>query len=141
MVSSTASAILRLAAWSYVPDFATKTTLQVLNRVYTTLTGRAAPAPRTQEYVRNYRYTYAAVILGYLVYNLVEASRLMPPNYYEILGVYPDADDAKLKTAFRMFARRYHPDKIGPQGEALFIGVRDAYEALKNPVTRFAYDR
>jgi DnaJ-class molecular chaperone len=30
---------------------------------------------------------------------------------------------------------------VGPQGEALFITVRDAFEALKNPTVRFAYDR
>jgi hypothetical protein len=141
MVSSTANALIRMGGWAYIPNFATSTALQVLYRVYTVVTGRPPPAAGTPAHVRNYRYTYAVVVLGYLAYNLVEASRLMPPNYYEILGVYPDADEGRLKAGFRAFARRYHPDKIGPEGEALFIGVRDAYEALKNPVTRFAYDR
>lgn len=141
MVSSTANALLRMGGWAYVPNFATTTALQVLYRIYSAATGSHPPAMGTPAHVRNYRYTYTVVVLGYLAYNLVEASRLMPPNYYEILGVYPDAGDVRLKAAFRAFARRYHPDKIGPEGEALFIGVRDAYEALKNPVTRFAYDR
>lgn len=65
----------------------------------------------------------------------------MLPNYYEILGVAPAADENALKLAFRQFAKRYHPDRVGPQGEALFIRVRDAFEALKNPTVRFAYDR
>jgi curved DNA-binding protein CbpA len=65
----------------------------------------------------------------------------MLPNYYEILGVAPSADENALKLAFRQFAKRYHPDRVGPQGEALFITVRDAFEALKNPTVRFAYDR
>ncbi|KAG8964188.1 hypothetical protein FRC03_002132 [Tulasnella sp. 419] len=58
-----------------------------------------------------------------------------------MLKVSMDADEADLKIAFRNFARRFHPDKVGPGGEALFMKVRDAYEALKNPSKRFAYDR
>ena len=62
-------------------------------------------------------------------------------NYYEMLGVPPTANDSALKAGFRAFARKYHPDRAGPEAEALFMEVRDAYEALKNPVSRFAYDR
>lgn len=65
----------------------------------------------------------------------------MRPNFYELLGVGPDADETALKQAFRSFARRNHPDRVGSQGEALFVEIRDAYEALKDPVKRFAYDR
>ena len=65
----------------------------------------------------------------------------MPSNYYEILDVNPTADDNALKTAFRQFAKKYHPDRVGAQGEALFMEVRNAYDALKDPITRFAYDR
>jgi len=55
--------------------------------------------------------------------------------------VGPDADESQLKLAFRNFARKNHPDKVGRQGEELFMIVRDAYESLKHPVKRFAYDR
>lgn len=65
----------------------------------------------------------------------------MAPNYYEILGVSPTSDESSLKSAFRQFAKKNHPDRVGVQGEQLFMEVRDAFEALKNPVTRFAYDR
>jgi DnaJ-class molecular chaperone len=67
----------------------------------------------------------------------------MPPNFYEVLHVPPDVDENGLKLAFRQFARYNHPDRpgVGPEGQALFILVRDMYEALKNPVVRFAYDR
>lgn len=51
------------------------------------------------------------------------------------------ADEKDLKVAFRAFAKRYHPDRVGKEFESRFIAVRDAYDALKNPVTRFAYDR
>jgi hypothetical protein len=141
MVSSSASALLRLGAWSYLPDFLTRTGLNTLHRFSGTLTGRPPPSPGTPGYARHYRITFALVVLGYLSYNLIEASRLTPPNFYEVLGVGPDAGDGELKGAFRTFAKRNHPDRVGPQGEAVFIQVRDAFDALKDPVKRFAYDR
>ena len=55
----------------------------------------------------------------------------------------PDADDNTLKIAFRHFAKRNHPDRpeVGEEGAELFRVVRDAFEALRDPVVRFAYDR
>lgn len=141
MISSSASALLRLAAWAYVPDFATRIALNVLHNLSVSVLGVPPPPPRTPQYARNYRYTFAAVILGYLAYNLFEAWRTTPPNLYEILGVTSEADDGQLKAAFRTFAKRNHPDRVGPEGEGLFIQVRDAYDSLKDPITRFAYDR
>lgn len=76
-----------------------------------------------------------------MVYTFDNAATSIGPNYYEMLGIPPTADDSALKYAFRAFARKYHPDRAGPDAEPLFMEVRDAYEALKNPVTRFAYDR
>lgn len=57
--------------------------------------------------------------------------------------MHPGVDEVGLKLAFRAFARKYHPDRpgVGKQGEAWFIQVRDAFEALRDPVVRFAYDR
>ncbi|EIN06592.1 DnaJ-domain-containing protein [Punctularia strigosozonata HHB-11173 SS5] len=141
MVSSSASAILRLTGWSYIPDLATRQLLSVFHRVYPNIFHGPAPAPRTPQYVLHYRLTFAVVVLGYLSYNFIEASSTMRPNFYELLGVGPDADETALKQAFRSFARRNHPDRVGSQGEALFVEVRDAYEALKDPIKRFAYDR
>ena len=135
------SAILSLIGWSYLPHLATSKLLPILHRFYPTLSGRPAPPPNTPLYARHYRCVYAITVISYLFYNFRQAALSMPPNYYEMLGVDPNADENALKSAFRQFARRYHPDRIGPQGEALFINVRDAFEALKNPTTRFAYDR
>jgi DnaJ-domain-containing protein 1 len=141
MISSSVSVIARFAAWSALPDFITRNILQIIHQSVFPLLKLQAPPPRTPAYARNYRATFAVVVLGYLIYNLVEASRGMPANFYEILGVEPSADEGKLKLAFRQFAKKYHPDRVGPEGELLFIEVRDAYEALKSPVRRFAYDR
>ena len=133
MVSSSASALLRLAGWSYIPDFATR---RALSFVHGLLRSRSysIPTPGTPQWAKHYRYMFAFVVLGFLSYNLIEASRSTPSNFYEILGVTPSADADALKSAFRSFAKRNHPDRVGRQGEELFIVVRDAFEALKYPL-------
>lgn len=143
MLSSSSYALLRIAGWSYIPDFATQKALTTIHTLSHRLLSSAPPAIGTPRYAKHYRLTFAGVVLTFLLYNLVEAARAMPPNFYEILGVGPDVDENGLKLAFRAFARRNHPDRpgVGPEGEALFIEVRDAFEALKDPVVRFAYDR
>lgn len=135
------AALFRIVGWSYLPDFATKQALRVIHRIYSSIFHRPPPDPRTPTYALHYRLTFATVVLCYLIYNFLDASGRITSNFYELLGVYPNSNDATLKTAFRGFARKYHPDRVGPSGEALFIEVRDAFEALKNPVVRFAYDR
>lgn len=136
------SSLLSLAGWQYLPELATRNLLPILhNQIYRPLTRRAAPPPNSPQWRQHYRYVYAFVVLSYLCYNFFDAAASMAPNYYEIMGVQPGADESTLKLAFRQFARKYHPDRVGPQGGDTFIEVRDAFDALKNPVTRFAYDR
>ncbi|KAJ6465049.1 DnaJ-domain-containing protein [Mycena vitilis] len=136
-----AIALLGVIGWAFIPHHATKQALKLLHHFSRSFLRLAAPPPGTLEYQRHYRYTFAVVVLGYLIYTLIDTANSMLPNYYEILGVPPTADDTALKLAFRQFAKKFHPDRVGPQGEALFIRVRDAFEALKNPTVRFAYDR
>ncbi|KAJ7610884.1 DnaJ-domain-containing protein [Roridomyces roridus] len=133
--------LLGVLGWAFVPHHATKQLLNVLHYISVHYLRSKAPLVGTLEYQRNYRYAFAAVVFSYLIYTLIQSSNNMLPNYYEILGAVPTADENALKLAFRQFAKRYHPDRVGPQGEALFITVRDAFEALKNPTVRFAYDR
>ncbi|KAI0079848.1 DnaJ-domain-containing protein [Panus rudis PR-1116 ss-1] len=136
-----ATVLTSLIGWTFLPDFASRQLLPYFHRGYTSVTSRPAPPPGTPQYARHYRNVYAFVVLSYLLYNFVQAAFSLEPNYYEILGVPPNADEATLKVAFRQFAKRNHPDRVGPEGETLFIQVRDAFEALKNPTTRLAYDR
>lgn len=64
-------------------------------------------------------------------------------DYYETLGVSRDADEKALKGAFRKMAMKYHPDRNpdDSSAEAKFKDVGEAYEALKDPQKRAAYDR
>jgi len=64
-------------------------------------------------------------------------------DYYEILGVSRSADEKALKSAFRKLAMQYHPDRNqgDPSAEQKFKEVNEAYEVLREPQKRAAYDR
>jgi curved DNA-binding protein len=63
-------------------------------------------------------------------------------DYYGILGVEPSAGEAEIKTAYRRLARKYHPDVSKEKGaEEKFKAVNEAYEALRDPQKRAAYDQ
>ena len=64
-------------------------------------------------------------------------------DFYEILGVPKDADDAALKSAFRKLAMQCHPDKNPGDAEAerKFKELNEAYQVLSDPQKRGAYDR
>jgi len=63
-------------------------------------------------------------------------------DYYEVLGVARNADQAQIKKAFRRLAREYHPDvnSEDPEAEAKFKELAEAYEVLSDPESRAAYD-
>ena len=63
-------------------------------------------------------------------------------DYYKILGVERDAKEADIKTAYRRLARKYHPDvSKEADAEEKFKEVGEAYEVLKDPEKRQAYDQ
>jgi molecular chaperone DnaJ len=64
-------------------------------------------------------------------------------DYYELLGIQRGADDAAIKAAYRRLAKECHPDKHNgcSEKEAHFKAVSAAYDVLKDPQKRAAYDR
>jgi molecular chaperone DnaJ len=64
-------------------------------------------------------------------------------DYYEVLGVGRDADEADIKTAYRRLAMKNHPDRNpgDPAAEERFKEATEAYDVLMDPDKRHAYDR
>ena len=64
-------------------------------------------------------------------------------DYYDLLGLTRGADDAAIKSAYRRLAKECHPDRHGgcSDQEARFKAISEAYECLKDPQKRAAYDR
>ncbi|MDD3799598.1 MAG: molecular chaperone DnaJ, partial [Novosphingobium sp.] len=64
-------------------------------------------------------------------------------DYYELLEVERTADEKTLKSAYRKLAMRYHPDRNpgDAESESRFKAINEAYDCLKDPQKRAAYDR
>ena len=64
-------------------------------------------------------------------------------DYYVVLGVSRDADEAAIKTAYRKLAHQYHPDKNqgSKDAEERFMEASEAYQVLSDPDKRARYDR
>lgn len=68
-------------------------------------------------------------------------------DYYKVLGVDREADDATIKRAYRKLTKQNHPDKTTSQGvskedaEKKMASINEAYEVLSNPELRARFDR
>ena len=60
------------------------------------------------------------------------------PDLYEVLQVHPRAEPDVLRAAYRVLARKYHPDHGGDARQ--MINLNDAWDVLGDPVRRAAYD-
>jgi len=67
----------------------------------------------------------------------------MKRDYYEVLGISKNADDKKIKQAYRKLAKKYHPD-MNPgdkQAEQKFKEITEAYDVLSDKEKRKLYDQ
>jgi molecular chaperone DnaJ len=63
-------------------------------------------------------------------------------DFYALLGVTREASEPEIKRAYRKLAMEYHPDRNpSPEAEARFKEITEAYEVLRDPQKRSAYDR
>ena len=90
------------------------------------------------------------VIIAYLFYTLYEADYWVRQkgDFYQDLGLSPEAGEKAVKSRFRRLAALYHPDKISTEdpvahsaAEAYFVNLKSAQDTLSDPVKRFAYER
>jgi len=67
----------------------------------------------------------------------------LPDDYYELLEIERTADDGTIKSSYRKLAMRYHPDKNPgcKDSEARFKAISEAYDVLKDPQKRAAYNQ
>lgn len=64
-------------------------------------------------------------------------------DYYELLEVSRSADDGTIKSSYRKLAMKFHPDRNPgcKESEARFKAINEAYDVLKDPQKRAAYDQ
>jgi len=63
-------------------------------------------------------------------------------NYYNTLGIAPNATEDEIKKVYRSLAMRYHPDRNqAPGADARFKAIAKAYEILSDPVKREEYNQ
>ncbi|WFD34106.1 hypothetical protein MCUN1_000938 [Malassezia cuniculi] len=84
---------------------------------------------------------YLIAAIGLFAFRLVREILDMETSMYTVLHVGYNATEGDIRKSYRELARIYHPDKVGPEKEHIFVGIHDAYSTLADPVLRFAYDR
>jgi hypothetical protein len=61
-------------------------------------------------------------------------------THYEVLGVRPDASGGEIQRAYRLLARRYHPDVAPDADRSLMTAINGAWMVLSDPSRRREYD-
>ncbi|KAL7276438.1 hypothetical protein RUND412_000577 [Rhizina undulata] len=136
------SDLFSLLGWAFLPSLISTWILSFLYRLFTRA-GDPIPTPGHPRYARDHRRINIAVITLYLLWTIYESYQILvrTPNFYTLLSVPYAVTDKALKSQFRRLSVKFHPDKVGPDGEEFFVVLKQAYETLLDPGKRFGYDR
>lgn len=66
---------------------------------------------------------------------------MVEKDYYLVLGVPREESAVGIQATFRGLVKRYHPDRVGPDGEAILREIIEAYRVLSDPERRRDYNR
>ncbi|GAA5922530.1 J domain-containing protein [Sporobolomyces koalae] len=148
--------ITSIICWTFLPSVFTNLLLSTFYRVSPasrpTLPPNASPtqvSKANSTAQRHFRYARIALVSAYLTYSVFSVYQSQSSgghqNYYTLLGLSRDTVElegtAAVKSQWRRLARIFHPDKVGKQGEALFVELRRGVEILENDGKRWAYER
>ncbi|TIA90845.1 hypothetical protein E3P99_01399 [Wallemia hederae] len=91
----------------------------------------------------NHPYRARCIIVGaYIAFTFLKMAWGYQPNVFKLLNVPVDADDTRLNKAWKAYARRNHPDRVGLNKDTtLFVHARESYQLIQDPVRRVAYER
>lgn len=74
--------------------------------------------------------------------NNSSSKKVKETAYYDVLGVAVDAEEGKIKRAYYLKARKYHPDKNdSEEAKEMFQKIGEAYQVLSDPTLRKQYDK
>lgn len=123
---------------------------QFLQSLYYSITIRAGgpkPQPGQPRFAEHYRRIYIFVVCAYLSFTIFEADWELQRSgdFYNVLGVLPDAAAREIKKRYRLLSASMHPDKMtngaGGFDADQYIRIQTAHEVLTDDPRRFAYDR
>ncbi|SCV68590.1 BQ2448_711 [Microbotryum intermedium] len=146
-----------IVLWAVLPQVLTSFVLKGFYTLLPHLQPRLPPnatadqiAHENSRAERHHRLARIGLILAYLCYTLssvyIEQGFLFSQNFYTLLGLTREqvevGGSSFVKSHFRRLARTLHPDKVGKQGEPLFIAIKQAALVLENEGSlKWAYER
>ncbi|TIB03467.1 hypothetical protein E3P84_02834 [Wallemia ichthyophaga] len=91
----------------------------------------------------NHPYRARCAIIGaYIAFTFIKMAWGYHPNVFKLLNVPIDADDTRLNKAWKAYARKNHPDRVGLNKDTtMFVHARESYQLIQDPVRRIAYER
>ncbi|SGY33500.1 BQ5605_C002g01505 [Microbotryum silenes-dioicae] len=146
-----------IVLWAVLPQLLTSFVLKGFYTLLPQIQPRLPPnasadqiAHQNSRAQRHHRFARIGLILAYLGYTLssvyIEQGTLFSQNFYTLLGLTREqvevGGSSFVKSHFRRLARSLHPDKVGKQGEPLFIALKQAALVLENEGSlKWAYER